>query len=841
MKAIILIYIIIVLLFSYIFANNIQIHPLNNLGDNIILEINKNESYYFFTPINDVKINEPISYFISKEIIKFEIGYIFLPSDRYEDISQENIDKYEFNNTLEFLDHGNYFKTMFKSNYSQNGLLFSFNIIDYEKNKTEFNITRINMTIINVNNETILIKNNFNYFYLNMDINSYFKPYTEMLYDLLIFTSNGKKRIQTFHFDNNNKNIILNDEIDPYILFYDFYYYFFFSDYIYIQNDDNKEIYLNILLIKKNKIIETRTIYNIHPIELCKSYSEVDEIYFITKYKDFSYFYKQLFGQSEGYYIKFSEIDSLDNFFRNNVPKMHLFENTDIIYDDYFLFYFKCKENKPSILEFFYKEDDFDFLLKKGESSFHITKYERYNEKYGDIYISENSYNSSISFETVGCELNEKDYIRIILGNNNLFFNNTIKKYELNNINIEKGNYRIYSNKICAILVKLYDNNENKIFLLNEHENIQGNNGDIFFKYPKIKEDIHYLLEFSDNNYPFYPSCTGYYDDIDTKKFIKYNFLNMNDVLKIDFHIKNNPYRIFENNDNNYTFLIYCHTNSIDYTVNIKPLEKKEGIINKIFYAENYTEYIFPQIEQKPLILIQRFNLNSEYSIFYFSNYERKLERDEEYFWPSKGDIQKLIIQSKRYHLKISYIDSIYNEEFSDFFYINFDGKDTLTFFIDPFVKNEVIKYVIHLYNDSFDLMKKESYDYDIPEKFVENYGDITINETFYSSDTNIFEHIFKIGKIDKSYKHCIIIGTVVKTEYCRYYQQRNIYWEYIPEKKNNNLLIILLTIFGVLIIIGIVILIIWLRRRKRNNNILVTELPDNLLKDNNNFDIELK
>jgi hypothetical protein len=118
---------------------------------------------------------------------------------------------------------------MFKSNYSQNGLLFSFNIIDYEKNKTEFNITRINMTIINVNNETILIKNNFNYFYLNMDINSYFKPYTEMLYDLLIFTSNGKKRIQTFHFDNNNKNIILNDEIDPYILFYDFYYYFFFQ------------------------------------------------------------------------------------------------------------------------------------------------------------------------------------------------------------------------------------------------------------------------------------------------------------------------------------------------------------------------------------------------------------------------------------------------------------------------------------------------------------------------------------------------------------------------------------------------------------------------------------
>jgi hypothetical protein len=45
------------------------------------------------------------------------------------------------------------------------------------------------------------------------------------------------------------------------------------------------------------------------------------------------------------------------------------------------------------------------------------------------------------------------------------------------------------------------------IFSLKEYNNISIYKSPIVFKYPKIKEDNHYILEFFLKNYEFIPDC----------------------------------------------------------------------------------------------------------------------------------------------------------------------------------------------------------------------------------------------------------------------------------------------------------------------------------------------
>ena len=61
-------------------------------------------------------MNEHISYFISNEITEFKISYIFLEKDRYEDLTDSDLNNYSFNDDSEFMDCEKFFKTIFKSN-----------------------------------------------------------------------------------------------------------------------------------------------------------------------------------------------------------------------------------------------------------------------------------------------------------------------------------------------------------------------------------------------------------------------------------------------------------------------------------------------------------------------------------------------------------------------------------------------------------------------------------------------------------------------------------------------------------------------------------------------------
>ena len=189
-KNIIISYIVIFTLIQEI--NSIDIHLLNNINEACILEINGNISHYFYTSLTNLKENEHISFFISKEITEFRISYCFLENDNYEDISDSDINNYSFNETRGFIDRYNFFKTIFKTNNNQNGLLLKMKIISYDNSTGNlFNISRIDLTFVKPNDYSRKITEyQINYFYLNRD---YF-----LQYDIFIFSSYGKKRIKEY-------------------------------------------------------------------------------------------------------------------------------------------------------------------------------------------------------------------------------------------------------------------------------------------------------------------------------------------------------------------------------------------------------------------------------------------------------------------------------------------------------------------------------------------------------------------------------------------------------------------------------------------------------------------
>ena len=207
-----------ILLIFRIVSINFEIYPLNEIGDSQTLEIDKNKKYYFFSPVVEIKLGEPISYFISKDIRSFNISFIFLDSDTYNDITEERINNYSFNKTLGFLDNKKYFKTMFKTNNNQKGLFFVFEINNCE-NTDNFTISRINLTIIEPTDKTFT-PNKFNYFFIN------FAQY-KYLYDIFIFSSNAESRIKLYYII--NKDINEYGKNQKYILLNDYNYYIYYQ------------------------------------------------------------------------------------------------------------------------------------------------------------------------------------------------------------------------------------------------------------------------------------------------------------------------------------------------------------------------------------------------------------------------------------------------------------------------------------------------------------------------------------------------------------------------------------------------------------------------------------
>ena len=111
-------------------------------------------------------------------------------------------------------------------------------------------------------------------------------------------------------------------------------------------------------------------------------------------------------------------------------------------------------------------------------------------------------------------------------------------------------------------------------------------------------------------------------------------------------------------------------------------------------------------------------------------------------------------------YIKINYIDDLldysniidYNKIFQSSiknFNISFDSKGIFKFIIEPFILNEDIKYIIHLFNKSSGIKDSNGNLNNYYEEIFENFGDLSINQTFIKKSSEIFEYDFNVGKID--------------------------------------------------------------------------------------------
>ena len=165
---------------------------MNRINEVCHLQIDNSTNYYFYISLTNVTVNEYISYFISDDITKFKISYIFLEEDNYEDLSNSEISNYNFIETLGSLDHDNFFKSILKKNDRQKGLLLKMKIINY-KYSGSFKIERINLNFVKSQGiSTLMNENENNYFYID---NNYL-----MEYEIFVFSSYNKKKIKEYWF-----------------------------------------------------------------------------------------------------------------------------------------------------------------------------------------------------------------------------------------------------------------------------------------------------------------------------------------------------------------------------------------------------------------------------------------------------------------------------------------------------------------------------------------------------------------------------------------------------------------------------------------------------------------
>ena len=819
-------------------SNSFIIYPLNEIGQYHKLEIEENKEYYFFSSIINAEINEPISYYISEEIKYFKISYTFLETENDTDITEENIINYSFNETLGKLDYKNYFKTIFKTNNKQKGLLLKLKIIDYEK--LDFIISKINLTIIGPKNMTIFIRENQdNYFFINLS------PILN-LYDIFIFSSNGTNRIKQYYLNedtisNEKENkgfILLNDNCKEE------------SKFINIQTEKNEEVILNIKYLPKKKltIINNHKIDVVIPIELSYLNSSFNEVYYLFNSSGNENVFNEIYGEFEAYYFNLEKIFNLDDIFENNIAEKRIY-NGDLIETLHFtLFYIKSVDNKPTLLELI-SINIFSVVCLSNYGKNDTYYFYASNNFWNQEIWNQDAFNTSLSIEYLGCKLEENQSIDIYLGEYNITFTKNFKKKYFENIYLPYGHYLFFTPKDCVLKVKLGgEENENTlIYTLNEINNIkiESENKYIIFTYPKIEENNHYLLEFYYNDNQIYPFCYSFYDDIDEEFYVKNDYINNTYFIGSSYEIKMNPYKVFET-ENNITFLIICQTSRDIKSFNIKTIKKDKGILNKVFHIKKYTEYTFPEITKESIILIQQINSlsNNIHSSFSISSYERNINEEFSIFKGYIGSIPKLMNKGEEdIYIKINYIDDLldysniidYNKIFQSSiknFNISFDSKGIFKFIIEPFIINEDIKYIIHLFNKSSGIKDNKGSLNNYYEEIFENFGDLSINQTFIKKSSEIFEYDFNVGKIDLSYNRFFVIGIDLKTGFIHKYKIKEYNYKYEDNNEDNKeeggiktWLLILIIVLSAIILILIVFFIVKAIRRKnsieeKNNNI---------------------
>ena len=260
-----------------------------------------------------------------------------------------------------------------------------------------------------------------------------------------------------------------------------------------------------------------------------------------------------------------------------------------------------------------------------------------------------------------------------------------------------------------------------------------------------------------------------------------------------------NPYNSFEK-DNNLTFLMFCHKYSINekFYYNIIKYRQENGILNKFFLTNNYTEYKFDKLTKTTKILIQIIPYPSyskdEYPSLYFGKYVKELYNYNHIFVASNEIIPKIVINEADLVLSVNYLDndidvqSRISKSRTDY-NITSEKSGIYKLRITPFLYNEEIKYVIHSFNYliyliSFERGKKNFY----YERLFENFGGISINSSFVRNASDIFEYTFDVkDKINSSFKYFTIVAKDLKTGFSTYFEIK--FCDYIEEEKKKNIL----------------------------------------------------
>ena len=810
-----------ILNFLIIEINSIQIHPLNEINQTCTLDVNDSiDYYYFYTSVANEKVNEHISYFISNEITEFKISYIFLEKDSYEDLTDSDVNNYSFNEDSEFMNWKNFFKTIFKTDNKQKGLLLKMKIIKSAGNS--FNISRINLTLIEPHDITILIpENQTNYFYID--------PYYFQESDVLIFSSYGKERIKEYYIpdsivyeSDNKKGLLFFDDNDDF-------------DYIlYISNNHTESIYINIKFLPKNVLIYNSKFgqeANIEQIQLSIENSVNNEIYYLKNQKEYNFFLREISGTFEASFIYLEDINNLDEVFPDQNNKMVPFNGNIIHQDDKtkILMHFKSINNNSAIFELISLCYYITYRIAEGSFIFSYLK-EKSNTYILDTEPSGN--NISTYIEYFGCKLEDDDEIRIDFGENNLItFNKTVKKGWFN-IHLILENNKVYSDKNCELLLN-FGKNEISPNIIEESFN-NSLPKTISYQYPNIEEDVHYNLYFfnSENGQIYRPSCSFYYVNTD---FI---FIHYHDSIADNLNILMNPYKSLET-DHNLTFLMNCQQyyglNPILF--HIIKLKQEDGILNIFFSTGTYTEYKFKKTNKTTKILIQLIGklnyIKNEYPTLHIGKYSRKIYDFSHLFVVSNEIIPKIVINGANIVLKINYIEKDIdlhskilnsNKDFN----ITSEEAEIYKLKIRPLFYNEDIQYTIHAYTSYIFLFgEKEKY---YSERLYENFGDISVNTTFVKKSLDVFEYTLDLtDKINSSYQNFIIIAKDLKTGYASYYTVQTC--DYKKKDNSNTTLIVVSVVVSVIVVFAVVVTIFILRRRKKDKNELNVEEREMLMK----------
>ena len=844
-------YHIIILIFTILLSfvsckNDFQIYDLVEIGDNIYTKFAVNETYYFFSSISNVKVNEYISYYISKPIQECNISYTFLDSNDSSSIKEEDIENYSFNQIfLDGLNYDKYFKSIIKTEESQKGLLLSMIINDFSETEISTTIQRINLTIVNQGNTTLYFNTQYNYLFLN---------FTQYIFnnDIFIISSKCDKRL-LYYYSISSQNLYKNNNYAKFIYFTNEEQTKILK-YIEIDSDKEEEFYItiNVFETKRFFLFDELTLGNsvnryAIPIELSTNNYNYEDVYIITT-PSFKVFYKQILGEVDAYYLSLKNYSKIDDIFTHEIERMNKFDADNII--DSFninLIYFKTLNHKPAFLEFYFVDYTSNYGMVEGDTRVDVY-YESsmWNHR---LYFFSSYDNISITFELLVCKLDDNENINIDLGDNQIELNKFNQTITLENINIVSGEYPVTSKKECALKIQLGENKNSTAYTL--EENIENNivpYKRIYFEYPKIDEDNHYFVDIKPDM-----TCSVFYED-KSNKIHKFNpYFIKSSFLSLDNQIRYNPYKIFEN-EYNLTYWMNCYfdkdaQHSDEYPFSIKKIAKIDAVYRKIILPNNYTEYIFPQISSDGYIIIQNSKLfeNNKYydkPLLTIGNFEKYIMLKNYIFSVHKGDIQKILIKSENTcFLSMNFINKANINDFYNDLYNMIDKKKyynatlgykgVYTVSIEPLILNKNIKYIIYSSIDNININNNV-------DKIFENFGGILDNKTFEKESNDIIKYELDLGKLNVNTIYLLVVGIDIDLGYNYNYDIKSFDYKYEineeeeknqeqPQDKDNDnnkikTWVIILIVILIILIIGVVIFIIIRKIKKKNTSSLDIE-----------------